>query len=476
MAWARTTVPRVAILGAGPAGLAAAWLLQRQGKARVTVLEEQPVVGGSAASFRVAGIPVDLGSHRLHPACDPAILTDLQELLGSDLLVRRRRDRIRLRDHWIHFPIRPTDVVRLSPAFALGVVRDAFLRLARRRRGASHDTFASVLEHGLGHAICRDFYFPYATKMWGVRPERLSAEQARRRVSAGSLQKLLRTATTVLPRAAASGASHYLYPRHGFGQISDALAAAARRAGADLRTRVRVRGIRLGPPHRILAEADGATDTLECDHLWSTIPVTSLARLVDPAPPPAVLTAAERITFRAMVFVYLVLETGRFSEYDAHYFPDPSVTPTRVSEPRNHSGCAEPQDRTVLCAELPCAADDATWTATDDELADVVAQSLARSGCPLRTPVREVVTRRLRHAYPVYLHGYEAFLERLDRWLGELDGIVTFGRQGLFAHDHTHHALAMAYSAAECLGTDGRFRSDRWREHRAVFTTHVVED
>ncbi|PYX90989.1 MAG: amine oxidase, partial [Acidobacteria bacterium] len=98
---------RVAVLGAGPAGLGAAFQLSRQGLAHATVLEQRQEPGGNAGSFELEGIHVDYGSHRLHPACDPEILRDLQGLLGEDLLLRPRHGRIRLRGRWIHFPLRP---------------------------------------------------------------------------------------------------------------------------------------------------------------------------------------------------------------------------------------------------------------------------------------------------------------------------------------------------------------------------------
>ena len=101
---------------------------------------------------------------------------------------------------------------------------------------------------------------------------------------------------------------------------------------------------------------------------------------------------------------------------------------------------------------------------------------MAQAGLPKPAGVLKVVTRRLRQAYPVYRRGYEERFERMDQWLGELDGMLTFGRQGLFAHDNTHHTLEMAYAAVACLSPDGTFDRARWAEHRKEFETHVVED
>ena len=94
----------------------------------------------------------------------------------------------------------------------------------------------------------------------------------------------------------------------------------------------------------------------------------------------------------------------------------------------------------------------------------------------MQAPVKEVVTRRLRHAYPIYSRGYEVSFDQLDHWLSGIDGLLTFGRQGLFAHDNTHHALYMAYCAVACLDENGRFDRERWQAFRRGFETHVVED
>jgi protoporphyrinogen oxidase len=170
-----------------------------------------------------------------------------------------------------------------------------------------------------------------------------------------------------------------------------------------------------------------------------------------------------------------VLETDRFTEFDAHYFPGEDVAITRLSEPKNYSLHQQP-GVTVLCAELPCSRDSAWWTASDADLGALVQKDLATAGLPVGVPVRRVVVRRLAQAYPIYTRSYREHFDRIDEWVGRFENLLTFGRQGLFAHDNTHHTLAMAYAASECLADDGRLDRAKWREHRREFESHVVED
>jgi len=112
----------------------------------------------------------------------------------------------------------------------------------------------------------------------------------------------------------------------------------------------------------------------------------------------------------------------------------------------------------------------------DHELGSVVCDALGAADIPVMTPILQVVTRRLSHAYPFYTLGYEMYFHEIDGWVSKISNLLTFGRQGLFAHDNTHQALYMAYAAADCLDTSGSFNWRRWSKFRRVFETHVVED
>ena len=468
--------PSFVVLGGGPAGLAAAYKLAQRGWTGVTVLERGSRVGGNAGSFIIDGIPVDFGSHRLHPVTPPAVMADIRALLGDDLLDRPRHGRIRLRGRWVHFPLKPVDLItKLPPGFMAGVLGDA---VRKRFAGADPDpSFASILEAGLGRTICRDFYFPYAQKIWGLPPAELDPEQAKRRVANSSIGKMIRRVAGAIPGLRRPGAGRFFYPRLGYGQISVALLGAARTSGARVELDTNVTGVIVegGRVRRVEATVNGVTRVFPASYVLSTIPLTILTRLVRTDGSPAPQAAADSLRQRAMVLVYLSLDADQFTEFDAHYFPESSIRITRLSEPKNYSLTHRP-GQTVLCAELPCAPDGPEWTMTDEALGALVARDLETAGLGPLPRIAHVQTRRLPHAYPLYTRGYREAFDALDRWISGIDGLITFGRQGLFAHDNTHHTMAMAYALVDSLRTDGTFDADKWSEARKSFEKHVVED
>jgi protoporphyrinogen oxidase len=441
----------VAVVGAGPAGLMAGWRAAAAGRS-VVIVDGAPAVGGMAASFEVAGVRVDHGSHRLHPSTPPHVLGALRDLLGHDLQERPRNGRIRLARRWLRFPLSTVDLVRnLPPAMAARMAADAAAAPLRRPRA---DTYAEVVRAGLGPTASRVFHEPYARKLWGVDPSELAGELARRRVSASS--------PSDIARRLVRGTRTFLYPRRGFGQIPEALADAAVRAGADLRLEAPVAGVAGG------AVTLAGGERIDAAHVVWTAPVTALATAA--GAPADVAERAARLEHRGLVLVYLALAQRRWTTFDAHYFPELDIPMSRLSEPRNYRDGDDPPDRTVLCAELPATAGDERWTAADADLADLVVRSLAAAGLPPVRPV-EVVVRRLPRVYPVYRRSTAWDLAAVHLWASGLPGVRVLGRQGLFVPDNTHHVLAMGWDAAGTLADE-----EAWDAAVAGSRANVVED
>ena len=113
---------------------------------------------------------------------------------------------------------------------------------------------------------------------------------------------------------------------------------------------------------------------------------------------------------------------------------------------------------------------------TDEALGALVVRDLEQAGLGPVPRVSAVQVRRLPHAYPLYTKGYREAFDALDGWIAGFDGLITFGLQGLFAHDNTHHTMAMAYALVDSLDNNGTLDRDAWARARKSFEHHVVED
>ncbi len=475
---------QIIILGAGPAGLALAVKLLRRAEPEweIIIIEQKSYVGGIAASFEKDGLFFDFGSHRLHPATSVEIMNDLKELLGDDLLNRPRNGRIRLLGEFLKFPLNPVDLLlHTPPAFVFGFLTDMLTKPFQKKHKPPR-SFADALLDGLGKTICTTFYFPYARKLWGKNPEDISVIQAQRRVSANSTLKIIKKIFSFLPGIKRENTGRFYYPRKGYGQIGDALAKEVEKLGGKILLSSSAEEIIVKENRpSVLKLRKENNDSVEfihinCDFLFSTIPISVLARLIKPLPPKEITDACKKLKYRSMILHYLLFETGQFTPFDAHYLPGNNVIISRISEPKNYSASTEPRNLTGVCFEIPCNLGDDIWNMTDESLTQKVLEDLKHIGLPTDFPLKTSFSKRLPFVYPIYDQKFDAQFELIDHYISQLEGLISLGRQGLFAHDNTHHTMEMAYRASECLESNFNWKTTIWKKHRREFETHVVED
>jgi len=476
MAPEKTTI---IILGAGPAGLMLACkLLQRTDLTlEVTVIEKQHVPGGIAASFQEEGIWLDYGSHRLHPATPEPLLKDIKELIGSSLLRRVRIGRIRLQGRYLKFPLKPFDcLLHLPKSFILGISLDL---LRKPFRSASPViSFADQLLQGLGPTVCNTFYFPYAQKLWGYLPEQIDVEQAKKRVSAGTISKILKKMSAFLPGIRTQNSGIFYYPKEGIGQISRALAEKVQELGGRIIYDSRASGITTengSVSSVIITQQNNEYHTHNADFVFSTIPVTQTVSLLSSEKNTPAQAAAESLTYRNMVFLYLLMDCEQWQPFDAHYFPEEGYIFSRISEGKNYNGAITPKDKTIICCEIPCQDGDTVWLADDEQLKHIVLKDFKKAAIPIKNLSR-VFSKRQANVYPVYTIGYPEKLHIIERHLKQTKGLVSLGRQGLFTHDNIHHTMMMADRAVQCFDKNGQWDTLHWDLFCEEFSGYVVED
>lgn len=466
----------ILIVGGGPAGLSCGiGILRRDASRHVTIIEKQRNPGGIAGGFHRCGLSFDYGSHRIHPSAAGRVLDLLENLPGLVLRKRRRNGRILIRGRLLGFPPSPFDaLLELPPAVSAGIASDQIrgLLAGRRRDGAAN--FADAVRAGMGPTMAGEFYIPYAKKLWGLPAEGISAGLASRRVPSARPGGLVAKALGGLPLISRLDPSRYFrYPEGGFAALAEALASEFSRLGGELLTCSEA--VSTSPRPGVgatVSTSDGRL--LEAGFVVWAAPLDALAGSLEAFMPADVRESAERLAYRAMTLLYLTIENGPYTSFDAHYFPDGSIAFSRMSEPRNYPSSAGP-GRTGLCLELPCGRGDDVWNAGPDALMAELERGLASTPLPVPSSTGEAWVERIPHAYPLYSIGYEKDLGALSDWLASLGCIITTGRQGLFLHDNVHHAIETGLSAADRLSGAG-FDREGWLSDQARFRNHCVSD
>ena len=367
------------VVGAGPAGLMAAWRASKSGRS-VIVLERASAVGGMAASFSVAGVRVDHGSHRLHPSTAPEIMADLRGLVGDDLQTRPRHGRFRVGDRWVGFPCdRRTWRGRCLPRRSHGSAPTRSPRrcVATMRRPATPTRCAAVSAHVVRPAVRT------------VRAQALGqagrGDRPRTGAGAGAGGHRVEDRGPVAAQAEGRCRAGVPLPAPRF------RADRGRRRGCGRRQRREARTRRRGDrdparPRRGRGQDRGRRTSDRGPHVHHGTADTACRPRV-----PDRTTGCRRRRGQTDVPCHGPRLSGatvwrdRWTEFDATYLPDAGTPISRISEPTNYRVSEEdPIDRTVLCCEIPCSADphDPVWSASQEQLADLVADTLARVGLP----------------------------------------------------------------------------------------------
>jgi protoporphyrinogen oxidase len=322
----------------------------------------------------------------------------------------------------------------------------------------------------LGRPIYDLFYGPFAQKAWGLPGNRIAATQAERRVNQRGVLDLARQ----LSRGGQTAT--YLYPRLGFGQITDSYADVLRqRPNVEIRCSATIERVELDAQRvaAVCVRSSGGPERVEIEHVVWTAPITTLPALCEPSHD-VPLAAAKDLRYRALVIAYVELDVERIGSVDTYYFPDPAVPFNRVAEQRNFSPDTIPGGSTVLVMDLPCDPGDRLFSADDEGLREIVVGALDGAGLSNHAGIRDFWTWRLPHAYPIYDLGFEAPLDHLNTWALTIQNLWLAGRQGLFLHNNTHHSLLMGIEAAETIRAVGS--RSRWKELQSTFAGFSVAD
>ncbi len=455
---------RVAVIGAGPAGITAAYQLAKAGVG-VDVFEASDTVGGLSRSFDLWGQRVDLGPHRFF-SNDRRINELWLEVAGSDYRMVDRLTRIYYRQRFFHYPLKPADALwNMGIGTATACVWSYLAEKVRPSFPAGqNETFESWVVGRFGRKLYEMFFKSYSEKLWGIPCDQLDADFAAQRIKKFSLGEAVKSALGF-------GGKHktlvdqFAFPIEGTGMVYERMAQAVEQRGGRVHLKAPVRrilhdgGEGSGPARVAAIELnDGQVQTF--DHVISTMPLTLMVRGLDGLPE-AVHQAVDQLRFRNTILVYLNVASDRLFRDQWLYIHSPELGMGRVTNFRNWvPELYGESPNSILASEYWCYDEDPLWTEPDATLVSRGEQELRTTGLLGEARVLDGTVRRIRRCYPVYARGYKAHLQPVVEHLKRFQNLHVIGRYGAFKYNNQDHSILMGLLAAENI-TAGRTH-DLW--------------
>jgi len=449
----------VVVLGGGPAGLAVAHELSANG-VRVTVLERNRYAGGLAATFEYKGYKFDLGGHRWFTKNEG--LNDwFRRLMQGELVLVNRISRIYHEGKYFSYPIRLKEVLTKCDPVTVGRIGASFLWSSLKQAATNPPivTMEQAYTAQFGATLYRMFFEQYSEKVWGVPCSEISADWVAQRSRGLSIWDLARDALLGPRKGIVSLVDQFMYPRNGYGRISERMAEDVITAGNEVKLGSPVTRIDYHRPGELeVFYRHGETEfSLKADHVVSTVPLGRLVLMLEPGCRPPVVEAARSLTFRDLITVNLILRKRQVSEDTWLYIQDSDIIFGRMHEPKNWSvAMVRDDDHTSLVLECFCSEGDHIWTMSDTEITRRCIQDLSEKlNFIEQGEVEDVKVIRTRFAYPAYDLLYREKLALIQSQLQDYVGLHTVGRTGTFRYNNADHSIEMGLILARrLLGED----------------------
>ncbi|MCU0334574.1 MAG: NAD(P)/FAD-dependent oxidoreductase [Chitinophagaceae bacterium] len=449
------TAARIAIIGAGPAGLTAAYLLAKAGFHQVTVFEKHPtLVGGISRTESYQGFHFDIGGHRFFSKSKEveALWT---EILADELLERPRSSRIYYNQQFFAYPLVASEaLLKLGLWETMRCI--ASYGWAKLRPNKAPANFEEWVANQFGWRLYSIFFKTYTEKVWGIPCTEISADWAAQRIKGLSLRTAISNA--LFPAKKGKDGDQLIktlidsfrYPRLGPGQMWQACRQKAEAMGVQVQMGTGIQALRYQAAAGWQLQTDAARWEGEYDYVISTAPIRQLVAGIENELPAATRQAAEALRYRDFLTVVLIVtERQKFSD-NWIYIHDPSVKVGRIQNFKSWSPDMVP-DASKACYGLEyfCFEGDGMWQSSDDELAELAIGEMEQIGLCQRADVHDWYIVRQSKAYPVYDAHYQEHIQQVRAGLQAMPGLILVGRNGMHKYNNQDHSMMTAMLAVE---------------------------
>jgi protoporphyrinogen oxidase len=463
----------IVVLGAGPAGMAAAWRLSQLG-CRATLLEKADAVGGMAKTIAVGPYAVDYGPHTFHireTEESRRIHETIRPLFGEDPLVLTRGTRVLLRGKEYVYPLEMMQVLTgVSPWLASRIVFDyaaATVKAVFAPPVREH-SFEEWGVRNLGRTLYDLCFGIYSERVWGLPTSQISSKQAQR-VAKLNLKNIVLRALGVKADPT-TYFTKYMYPRKGISVLYENMAAEVRSRGGSIRLESPAIGLERDGDRiaRVVFSHEGRAESIECDGVLSTLPLPQLVGMLTPSLPASVAEHASKLRYRSLKLIYIALKRPRLTDYHWVYLLDSHFRVNRISEQKNVSADMVPADRTILCIELSCWTDEPLWRASGEEIYRIAIRDVMQMGYGVtEAEVESYHVTDIATAYPVYELDFEQHLIPVLEGVHAVPNLLTLGRHGLFLNNSMDDNVLLGMKVASHVA--GGFNSQAWLSEMLAF-------
>ena len=449
-----------AVVGAGPAGLTAAFELARHGR-QPLVLEASEYIGGISRTHRWNGNRLDIGGHRFFTKSED-VKRLWSEMMDEPMLKVPRLSRIFYNGKFFQYPLQVGNTLSNLGLLESFMMVGSYVR-SQLKPERPEESFEQWVRNRFGDRLYRTFFKTYTEKVWGIPCTEIRADWAAQRIHGLSF------VTAVMNALRNSGKVKSLiktfdYPRLGPGMLWETAARKVGERGGTVLKGARV--TRLRHAHGRVTSIDigtnGTTQSIAVDTLVSTMPLSTLARQLDPLPPAYVLEAADGLKYRDFLIVALACKKPDVFPDNWIYIHSPEVRVGRIQNFRNWSpDLVAPGNGTTLGMEYFCSRGDDLWNMDDKDLIALAKREIASLGLVDESDLTEGHVVRELNAYPVYDAAYKEHVDTLREYFTKsFTNLQTAGRNGMHRYNNQDHSMLAGHHAA--LTLLGRKDLDPW--------------
>ncbi|MCA9383238.1 FAD-dependent oxidoreductase [Candidatus Dojkabacteria bacterium] len=435
---------KVGIIGAGPAGLTAGYLLAKEG-ADVTIFEASDVVGGLARSFDLWNQRVDVGPHRFFSK-DPYVNKLWKEALDDDYVLVDRLTRIYYDKKFFNYPLKIFNVLTvLGPIESIKVVISYIKQKLFPIK--EEDTLESWVVSRFGRRLFDIYFKSYNEKLWGIKCNEIDSDFVAQRISNLSFTEALKNAITG-SRKAKTLVDQFFYPKNGAGEVYTRMAQKIKDNGGTILLEKPVkRVIKTNNKANGVETIDG--NEYKFDYVISTMPLTLMVKALEDVPS-TVMDNVNKLKFRSAILVYLRINSDQLFPDQWVYMHARDLKMGRVTNFRNWAPTLYGEEMdSILTLEYWCNPDDEFWNKSDEELSELASREIVESGLLKNEKVLDTYVYRIKRCYPIYSKGYKSYLKPVQDYLDTIEGLMPIGRDGSFKYNNQDHSILMGMRAAD---------------------------